>query len=417
MEYGLIGEKLGHSFSKIIHNELCDYVYELKEIAKTDVEKFMTEADFKAINVTIPYKQTVMPYLYEIDAKAQKIGAVNTVVNKDGKLYGYNTDYYGLSALIKKAGIDLKNKKVLILGNGGTSKTAFAVAEDMGAASILKVSLFDEEGTISYSCAEEKHSDAEILINTTPCGMFPNIGSAATDINKFPNLTGVVDVVYNPLCTELVISAKSKGIPAIGGLYMLVGQAVYAAERFTGNTIDKKEIDRIYGKLLQEKKNIVLIGMPSCGKSTVGKALAKALNRPFIDSDEEIVKAAGMSIPEIFETQGEVQFRKIESEVIAELSKNQGAVIATGGGAVLNPRNVALLKENGFVVFLNRSLEKLITTDDRPLSSNRELLEKRYSERYDIYCASADYIADGNGSVAECADIIKEVFINENSCN
>ena len=392
MQYGCIGEKLSHSFSKIIHNEICDYTYELKEIPKDSLDDFMKNKDFKAINVTIPYKQDVIPYLDEISEQARSIGAVNTIVNKNGRLYGFNTDFLGLKALTLFAGIDIKDKKVLILGSGGTSKTALAVADSMGAKEAYRLSRSGGEGLITYEEAYREHTDAEIIINTTPCGMYPNIGVSAVDIEKFPNVEGVVDAVYNPLCSQLVVSAKEKGIKAIGGLYMLVAQAVFAAEYFTGSTIDKSEIERVYNKLLKEKQNLVLIGMPGCGKSTIGKAVAEILGKEFIDSDNEIVKKEGITIPEIFEFKGEKGFREIESRVIAGLSLKQGAVIATGGGAILNKRNVDLLKGNGTVVFIDRPLEQLVTTDDRPLSSNRELLEKRYNERYDIYCNSADVI-------------------------
>lgn len=392
MQYGCIGEKLSHSFSKIIHNEICDYTYELKEISKDSLDDFMKNKDFKAINVTIPYKQDVIPYLDEISEQARSIGAVNTIVNKNGRLYGFNTDFLGLKALTLFEGIDIKDKKVLILGSGGTSKTALAVADSMGAKEVYRLSRSGGEGLITYDEAYKEHTDTEIIINTTPCGMYPNIGESAVDIEKFPNVEGVVDAVYNPLCSQLVVSAKEKGIKAIGGLYMLVAQAVFAAEYFTDSTIDKSEIERVYNKLLKEKQNLVLIGMPGCGKSTIGKAVAEILGKEFIDSDNEIVKKEGITIPEIFEFKGEKGFREIESRVIAELSLKQGAVIATGGGAILNKRNVDLLKGNGTVVFIDRPLEQLVTTDDRPLSSNRELLEKRYNERYDIYCSSADVI-------------------------
>lgn len=417
MKYGLIGEKLGHSFSKIIHSELTDYIYELKEVAKDELDSFMRKADFKAINVTIPYKQDVIPYLYEIDETAKAIGAVNTIVNKNGKLYGYNTDFLGLKSLIENAKITIKNKKVIILGSGGTSKTALAVAKSMGAKEVYRVSRKGGNGLITYTEAENSHSDAEIIINTTPCGMYPNIGEAAVGIDKFTKLEGVVDAIYNPLNSFLVTSAKEKGIATTGGLYMLVAQAVFAAEKFTDSIIDKSEIDRIYNKIFNQKRNLVLIGMPSCGKTTIGKAIAKQLGKEFIDSDDEIVKKQGMSIPEIFEKFGEKHFRNIESEVIAELSLKQSSVIATGGGAVLNRRNVDLLKENGLVVFIDRPLEKLITTDDRPLSSNRELLTKRYNERYDIYCTSADIIVNSDCGLEENIGRVKEVFLNENSCN
>lgn len=417
MKYGLIGEKLSHSFSKIIHNELADYEYELKEIAKEDLDAFLKKADFKAINVTIPYKQAVIPYLDFISEKAQKIGAVNTVVNKNGKLYGYNTDFSGLAALINKQSISIKNKKVLILGSGGTSKTAYAVAEDLGAKEILRVSRTGTDGAITYEEAYQSHNDAEVIINTTPVGMYPNIGESAIDLTHFKELSGVVDAVYNPLNSALVVKAHEMGVKASGGLYMLVAQAVAAAERFTDKQIPEAWTERVYKKLLREKRNIVLIGMPGCGKSTIGRQVAKELNKHFIDTDNEIVKTAGMPIPEIFEKFGEPYFRKIESEVIKNVSAMQNAVIATGGGAVLNPNNILLLKENGITVFVNRPIEYLVTTADRPLSSDRELLEKRYNERYHIYKASAMAEIKAVQNLNENIKAVKEVFINENFGN
>lgn len=410
MEYGLIGERLGHSFSKIIHNEICDYNYELKEIPKDGLEDFIKSKSFKAINVTIPYKQAVMPFLDEISEKAKCIGAVNTVVNKDGKLYGYNTDFLGLKSLIEFAGISIKNKKVLILGSGGTSKTAYAVALDMGAKEVYRVSRAGGEGLITYQEAYLNQTDAEVIINTTPCGMYPQIGESAIDLEKFIKLSGVVDAVYNPLCSHLVVSAKKKGIKAIGGLYMLVSQGVFAAEKFIDKKIPESEIERIYNKLLKSKQNLVLIGMPGCGKSTIGKTVASLFDKEFIDSDEEIIKREGKSIPEIFDCCGEKRFREIESDIISELSLKQGAVIATGGGAILNERNIDLLKGNGIVVFIDRPLCQLITTSDRPLSSNRELLKKRYNERYDIYCSCADVIIDASGSLEQNISKVSEVL-------
>lgn len=417
MEYGCIGEKLSHSFSKIIHNKLCDYDYELKEIPREKLADFMTKADFKAINVTIPYKQDVIPFLDEISETARKIGAVNTIVKRNGKLYGYNTDFSGMTDLINKNKISLENKKVLILGSGGTSKTAFAVAQSMSAREIYRVSRSGGEGLITYSEAEKNHSDAEIIINTTPCGMYPKMGESAVDINKFPNLQGVVDAVYNPLSAQIVVDARKKGIPATGGLYMLVAQAVFAVEKFLDTKIPVSETERVFNEIMLSKKNLVLIGMPGCGKTTIGKALSQELGREFVDTDEEIVKREGVTIPEIFEKQGEAAFRKIESEVISDIASRQGLIIATGGGAVLNSRNIELLKQNGTVVFIDRPLEHLVTTDDRPLSSNRELLEKRYNERYHIYCASADFKVDAKYNLKDNIKAVKEVFLNENFSN
>lgn len=414
MEYGLIGEKLGHSFSKTVHNEICDYDYDLVELNSDEFCSFMEEKDFKAINVTIPYKEKVLPYLDYIDGNAQKIGAVNTIVKKEDKLYGFNTDFLGLKALIEKNNITLKDKKVLILGSGGTSKTATAVAEYLGASKILKVSRREMTGYITYNAALENHIDADVIINTTPCGMFPNIGESAICIDKFQNLSAVVDAIYNPLNSLLLLKAREKGIKAVGGLYMLIAQAVFAAEKFTDRKIDTAVIDSIYNKILKEKMNLVLIGMPSCGKTTVGKRLAKELDKEFIDCDKEIERFTGKSIPEIFTESGETEFRKIESEVIKNIAKKQNAVIATGGGAILNNRNIEFLRANGFIVFLDRPLDLLITTDDRPLSSNRELLQKRYKERYDIYCKACDARIDASQSLEENKKQTKEVFLNEN---
>jgi len=414
MEYGCIGEKLGHSFSKIIHNEFCDYNYELKEIARDDLADFMRKADFKAINVTVPYKLDVIPFLYKIDEAAKQIGAVNTIVNKSGRLYGYNTDFYGLSCLIERMGVSLQNKKVLILGSGGTSKTALAVAKSMKAGEVLVVSRSGGQGNISYEEALTSHTDAEIIINTTPCGMYPNIGVSAIDLKEFTKLKAVFDAVYNPLSSDLVIQAKNMGIAATGGLYMLVAQAVGAIEKFIGKQISVTETERVYNKLLQSKRNLVLIGMPGCGKTTIGKATAKQLKKDFIDSDDEIVKKAGISIPEIFEKYGEKFFRQLESETIAEIAKQQNCVIATGGGAVLNSRNIDLLKENGTVIFIDRPLEELVTTADRPLSSSRELLEKRYNERYSIYISLSDYKVNAKADLQENIILVKEAFLNEN---
>ena len=414
MEYGLIGRRLGHSFSKTLHNLIGNYDYELREIEPENLEEFMLKKDFKAINVTIPYKQDVIPFLEEIDPFAQKIGAVNTIVNKNGKLLGYNTDFLGLKSLILKNNMDLKGKKVLILGSGGTSKTAIAVAEDLGALEVFCLSRKGSEGLITYEEAYRSHTDAKVIINTTPCGMYPKIGESAIDIEKFPRLEAVVDAVYNPLSSALVVGARNKGINAIGGLYMLISQGVFASELFLNKKYPETLVDGIFEKIVKEKENIVLIGMPASGKTTVGKALAESLGKSFYDSDEEIVKKEGVSIPEIFASKGEKYFRECESQVIKELSALQGAVIATGGGAVLNPKNTDLLKENGKVFFLDRNLDDMVATPDRPLSSTREDLEKRYKERYPIYCSSADYKINCSNDVAENVNAIKEVLKIEN---
>lgn len=417
MEYGCIGKKLTHSFSKIIHNRLADYDYELCEIPEDSLADFMTKADFKAINVTIPYKQAVIPFLYSISDTAKKIGAVNTIVNKNGKLYGYNTDFSGMRAMIIRQGVSLKGKKVLILGSGGTSKTAAAVAENLEADEVYRVSRSGSDGAITYDEAYLKHSDAQAIINTTPCGMYPNIGVSAIDTERFKSLSSVTDAVYNPLSSALVVSAREKGINAVGGLYMLVAQAAFAAEKFIDISVTSEKTEEIYRDILRQKKNIVLIGMPGCGKTTIGKLIADELDKEFVDTDSEIINQINMPISDYFGKYGEESFRKIESEVIKRISAEQSSVIATGGGAVLNPDNIRLLKENGTVVFIDRPLEKLVTTSDRPLSSNREMLMKRYNERYQIYCSSADIKIDAVDELDLNVKAIKEVFLDENSCN
>ncbi len=417
MIYGCIGEKLSHSFSKEIHGKLFDYEYEICEVPRENLNEFMQKRDFKAINVTIPYKQDVIPFLYEIDKTAKEIGAVNTIVNRDGKLYGYNTDFSGMCALINKNGILLENKKALVLGSGGTAKTAFAVATALGAKSVFKVSRSESSDTITYAQMYENHTDAEVLINTTPCGMYPNTETVAIDIDKFPALYAVVDAVYNPLNSRLVCLAKEKGIKAVGGLYMLVAQAAHAAEKFVGQSVSEQKIDAVFEALVKEKKNIVLIGMPSSGKSTIGKEIASKLGMDFVDSDELIVQNAKMPIPEIFAKYGESEFRKMETDAIRELSKKQHTVVATGGGAVLNFENIRLLSQNGRIYFIDRPLESLLVTDDRPLSSSREALEKRYNERYEIYKSSCHYHLKASDSIEENAQKIIEEFKNEASCS
>lgn len=408
MEYGCIGEKLSHSFSKEIHSKLFDYNYELCEISKDKLDSFMAAREFKAINVTIPYKQSVIKHLDYISDEARKIGAVNTIVNREGKLYGYNTDFIGMRGLILKSGIELSGKKVLILGSGGTSRTARAVCENLNAKEIFTVSRNADADCICYDEAYQKHTDCDVLINTTPCGMYPNVDSVAVDIDKFDNLSGVFDAVYNPISSLLVTRAKQKGICAVGGLYMLVLQAAAAAEHFVGLNVSEEKVDSIYSEMLNSKKNIALIGMPSSGKTTVGKEISKQLDMQFIDTDLLIEQKAGLAISKIFKTQGEAAFREIEAQVIREVSILQHAVISTGGGAVLRKDNVEFLKLNSDIYFIDRDLSLLTATCDRPLSSKREDLEKRYHERYDIYCASADKRVENNGDVQTAVDLIRK---------
>ena len=406
MDYGLIGEKLPHSFSKEIHEQLGYYQYSLKELKAEELESFILQKNFKAINVTIPYKQAVMPYLDEIDPDALAIGAVNTIVNRDGVLYGYNTDFGGMKALIEHAGVVMKYKKVLILGTGGTSLTARAVCERMGAKEILRVSRRETDGAITYEQAYADHSDADVILNATPCGMFPKIFDSPIDITKFPNLSGVIDVIYNPLQTRLILSARERGIDAEGGLYMLVAQAILAAERFLGKELDVVKLtNQIYDKIYFEKRNIVLSGMPASGKSTVGKIVAENLGRELIDTDRLIVERYG-DIPTIFREKGERYFRDLESEVIKEVSALSGKVISLGGGAILRAENVAALRQNGAIFFIDRSPEFLIPTDDRPLADKKEKIMRLYNRRIDTYMNTADFIIDGDCDPEDVADSI-----------
>lgn len=414
MTYGLIAEHLGHSFSPEIHRQLFGYDYELKELRPDELAGFMNARDFRAINVTIPYKEAVIPFLDEISDTARRIGAVNTVVNDGGRLIGYNTDFSGMVALIKRSGIALEGKKVLVLGSGGTSKTAMAVASHLGCRVAYRVSRTGQEGCLTYEAARSLHSDAEIILNTTPCGMYPHLGSSAVSVADYPGLEGVVDAVYNPLRSRLICDAKAAGISAVGGLYMLVAQAAFAAEKFIGRTAPQEKVEEIYRSLLASKQNIVLVGMPGCGKTTVGKALASALDMEFVDTDVEIVRQDGRPIPAIFEAVGEAGFREMEQQVIRQVASRQHAVIATGGGAVLRQENVRILRENGILYFIDRPLEALAATSDRPLSSNTADLARRYAERYPIYCGVCDKHIRSTNVIAETVETIKEDFNHEN---
>lgn len=403
MKYGLIGEKLSHSFSKEIHEKIENYEYILKEIPKDKLSDFMIKHDFNAINVTIPYKEAVMKYIDSIDDKAKLIGAVNTIVNKDGILYGYNTDFTGMESLFIKAEIDPRGKKVLILGSGGTSKTAKAVMDYMGASPIFCVSRSVKDGYITYDKMYERHRDAQIIINTTPCGMFPKCYESPVDISKFNRLEGVIDAIYNPLRSKLVTEAKKRGVKAEGGLYMLASQALFSAERFTDKTYDKSIIYNVYSEILSSKENIILTGMPGCGKSTVSKIISSLTDRECIDTDSMIVEKAGTDINSIFKSHGEEYFRNLETECIKEASSKSGIIIATGGGAILKEENTDALRQNGRIYFIDRPLERLIPTDDRPLASDFEKLKRRYEERYSRYISTADDVVNAACSAQEVA--------------
>lgn len=410
MQYGLLGKTLAHSYSKTIHEMFAPYEYSLIPLSETQLSEFMKNRAFSAVNVTIPYKQTVMQYLDYIDESASEIGAVNTVVNKYGVLYGYNTDFFGLRALIEKNNFAVEGKKVLVLGSGGTSKTAVTVCRALGAGEVLVVS---RGGSLNYENVFSLHSDAQFIINTTPCGMFPKNDSCPIRLDAFSSLEGVVDVIYNPLRTNLLLEAKKLSIPCCGGLYMLVAQAVKAAELFLGSRFSEQTCDVVYKKLLLQKENIVLTGMPGSGKTTIGKLLAAMLSRPFVDTDELVVEKLGMPISEIFKRYGEKYFRDAESDVIAETSKRTGLVVATGGGAVLRRENVNALAQNGKIFFLDRPLSQIMPTSDRPLSSDVEALKKRFAERYGIYCSTCDERISVDGVPEHAAKQILADWRNE----
>lgn len=452
MEYGLIGMPLGHSFSQEIHESLGWYRYELHPLEAADFPAFMEARAFRGINVTIPYKQDVIPYLDEIDPLATEIGAVNCIVNRNGKLCGHNTDLAGMQALVEKLGLDLRGKKVLICGTGGTSKTARTMARAAGAADVIRLSRTVKNDTdftdvIAYAQAYIDHTDAQIIINTTPSGMFPNNGEWAINAAAFPQLEGIIDAIYNPLETALVQQGRALGVPASGGLYMLVAQAVIAAERFMeaagGNGADdartaaaddaagtelasstsaagegvpfpttKAQItalcDRIFAQLERQKRNIVLIGMPGCGKTTVGTLLAEKTGRTFIDTDQVIREISGKTPGQIISEAGEDVFRAIEAQAIAQAGKNTGCIISTGGGAILRPENVAALRQNGTLYFIDRPVDQLLPTNDRPLSDSAEKLVQLYDERYPAYAACADFTIPVTGGAASVAHCIEE---------
>ena len=417
MQFGLIGKTLKHSFSAEIHPRLFDCKYELKELDETELDAFFRAKDFLGLNVTIPHKKSVIPYIDVLDDTAKSVGAVNTIVNINGKLYGYNTDFLGLKALIEKNNFSLDNKNVLILGSGATSDTAFAVSKSMGAKSIVRLSREKSDKFDIYDNIDNYYLDTDVIINTTPVGMYPDIAKSIIEVNKFKNLSAVFDVVYNPIRTKLICDAKDLGIVAEGGTYMLVFQALYAARLFTRNEIPKENAEKIFDEIIADKQNIVLIGMPSSGKTTIGKMLAKMLNRPFFDTDEAILNNIGMAPKDIINEQGEDKFRDIETAEIKEISKQQGLIISTGGGAITRKINVELLRENGVIVFLDRDFYNLEITSDRPLTSTKDKMLKIFNERYPLYKKYADISVTVNEELSATAEKIIKVIFNEISHN
>ena len=388
MKCGLLGRKLGHSYSPQIHSMLGTYTYTLFEKEPEEIEEFLKHGEFTGINVTIPYKKEVIPFLDDLSPVARKMGAVNTIVRReDGTLFGHNTDCFGFSSMVSKSGLEVSGKKVLVLGSGGASNTAAAVLQDLGA----RVVVISRRGENNYGNLA-LHADAAVIVNATPVGMYPTPLVSPVDLDLFPQLEGVLDLIYNPARTQLLLDAEKRNLITDNGLWMLAAQAKEAAEYFTGSAISDHCIENIHRVLSGQMQNIVLIGMPGCGKSTIGQLLAQTSGRRFVDADAEIVTMAGKPIPEIFADDGEEVFRQWETMALEKLGKESGLVIATGGGCVTRDRNYAPLHQNGRLVWLKRDLE-LLPTDGRPLSQKNRL-QQMYADREPLYLKFADIILD-----------------------
>ncbi len=390
--YGLLGEHLGHSYSPQIHALLGEYEYRLFERAPEDLEHFLTKEDFRGINVTIPYKKAVIPYLSEISDTARKIGAVNTVVRTPNGLRGDNTDYYGFSYMLRQSGIDPAGKKCLVLGSGGASVTAVAVLTDLGGTPVV----ISRSGENNYGNLH-RHADAALIVNTTPVGMYPNNGQSPVDLTRFPRLCGVADLIYNPRRTALILQAEALGIPAVSGLSMLVAQAKRASELFFDCAIPDARIESVLSAIRQKMENVILIGMPGCGKSTAGRALAEKLGLDFTDTDDVIREITGRTPAEIIQSDGEEAFRKTEHEAVCAVGKKSGTVIATGGGVVTRPENRDPLRQNGTVIYLSRPLEKLATVG-RPLTAANGV-QSLFEVRRPLYEAWAEHTVPCDDSV------------------
>lgn len=401
--YGLLGEKLGHSFSPEIHSMLGNYEYRLFEVEKNELENFIKHGEWDGINVTIPYKKTVMSYLDEISENAQKIGSVNTVVRRsDGTLFGDNTDYYGFLYTVKRSGINFGGKKVLVLGTGGASLAVKAVISDLNAGEIISIS---RSGENNYQNIKN-HAAADIIVNTTPVGMYPKNLVSPVKVSDFTHLSAVFDIIYNPQKTQLVLDAEKLDIPAFSGLSMLVAQAKRASEIFFDKEIDDSVTEKILKKVSTDMKSIVLIGMPGSGKTSIGTFLAEKTGREFLDTDEEAEKIAGSSPAEIIKVQGEKSFRKIENEAVKSICKLSGKIIATGGGVVTNEDNFDAIRQNSTVFFINRDIS-VLPTDNRPLSQKNSL-DDMFKIRLPLYRKFCDFEIDGNGTIEEVAQRILE---------
>lgn len=399
LKCGLLGRKLAHSYSPQIHAMMGEYSYELFEKEPEEVADFVLHGDYDAMNVTIPYKKDVLPYLDEIDPIAKRLGSVNTIVRRNGKLCGYNTDYYGFHSMVLRSGIDVAGKKTLVLGSGGTSVTAQAVLKDMGA----EVVVISRTGENNYENLN-RHHDAKVIVNTTPVGMYPGTGVAPLEIEHFPQLEGVLDVIYNPSRTLMLLDAENLFLPCENGLWMLVAQAKLASELFTGNKLEDSIIAKIHHRLKNQMENIVLVGMPGCGKTSIGQELAKRTGKFFRDSDAEILSAAGRSIPSIFEAEGEEAFRDYETKALIALGKQSGLVIATGGGCVTQLRNYPFLHQNATIIWIRRDVDKL-PTEGRPLSLQNDL-KAMERKRAPLYKAFADITIDNDSTIEAAVDKI-----------
>ena len=403
--YGLLGQTLSHSLSPQIHALFGEYTYELIEKQERELASFFADPSVAAMNVTIPYKKTVIPFCTELDDVAKRIGSVNTVRFDGDAVRGYNTDYYGFSYLLTQSGIAVAGKKVLVLGSGGASATVCCVLKDKQAREIVVIS---RSGENHYGNLE-RHRDAEVIVNTTPVGMYPETSAAPVSLAQFPVCEALVDLIYNPLRTQLLQDAEQRGMKTANGLPMLVAQAHRAAEIFFWKSLDKGLIENGLRVLERQFRNVVLVGMPGCGKSTQAGLLAEALGKYAVDTDAVVEQTTGMSIPAIFEQQGEGAFRCLEAEAVQELSKSGGKVIATGGGAILTRENRDALRQNAVVVFLERELDEL-STSGRPLSKSREALEELYTQRLPLYREVADVTITVNGTPEETCRRIMEAI-------
>ena len=404
MQCGLLGRKLGHSYSPQIHGLLGSYDYKLFEKEPEEVGDFLKNGDFTGLNVTIPYKKDVIPYLSQLSPVAKRLGAVNTIVRRqDGSLIGHNTDYFGFRYLVERSGLTVRGKKVLVLGSGGASNTAVAVLQELGA----QVVIISRSGENNYHNLH-LHHDASVIVNTTPVGMYPNTGISPIDLNLFPQLEGVLDAIYNPARTQILLDAEKQGLVAMNGLWMLVAQAKESAEWFTGSVIDQGKIPEIHACLRRQMENIVLIGMPGCGKSTIGRLLAQHTGKKFVDADEALEARLGRKITDIIPQDGETVFRRMESDTLSELGKQSGLVIATGGGCVTQQRNYPLLHQNGTILWLTRQLHKL-PTEGRPLSQPGKLQEM-FAQRQSLYRQFADAEISNDGPVEETLTAIRSAL-------